>query len=947
MDATHTKSLLYRTKYDFSSDPKDLEYSIAAAKAAVAISAKSRNLRMFALENLSSQLCRRAEAQRSSEDIDAAIVAARNALDVCSEERVQRAEAYANLGARLEMKYTLFGGSENLVAAIGHSRFAVTTLPENHRKRALHLHNLSNGLRLVFEDSGKAEVLDESIRVERNALKIAARDDPEKYIMLYGLSLSLEHRFRKTQNSQDMNEAMSAAEEALAGMPKGSTRYPMCLHNLANVLHDRFMRSKAICDIDRAVKAASDAISSGSSDETGELVYSMTLSASISVARGVIQKCSRSHPKRPHWLSELVLLLDRRFECSGSKEKHEYLDQALQFRKESVATLSEHHPDMAWFLCSLGSLQVKKNELLIDGANQRKPGFLLGAIASFRRGFNQANASPSSKICNGMLAGSCYMALGNWEPASEILSGSVQLLQQVSPLSLDDNDRQHQLRGLTGLSTEACVSYLMLGKVEAAAEILEAGRGIIANISTRQHEDHKALKSASLSLHTQYTELCQSLSLGSSAERDEGLDLVAKRNQDQASLERIEERIRRLPGLEHFNKRLSASQIRRLAERGPLVSYCTTESRAFALIVTTKSISSLPLPDLLWDDVERNTPLVTGDNRLSLRPPSKRSGANKKMRELLAWLWDTAVKPVLDHLGLIRSEGERLHPRLWWVTSGPLGVMPLHAAGKGSKFPQENTYAHVVSSYTATFSALAFARQCQSKVSRAQPKVALVTMPKTAARRDLNTAAEVQAVRDAFSTSGTGLVEMCQPAAADVLHQVRGGSIDVFHFSCHSEPDLNDPSKTSLLFGCDATATSPDRLPIQELRKFNGATDLSSRAPQLAYLSACCTAQQYDLKLLDENVHLAAVFQVMGFPSVIGTLWEADDIAAAFIAKAFYQELFQLRHVGEDNVVIVLREEIIARALYNTTAACRSAKFKRTLGVDDVLLWANFIHFRL
>lgn len=43
---------------------------------------------------------------------------------------------------------------------------------------------------------------------------------------------------------------------------------------------------------------------------------------------------------------------------------------------------------------------------------------------------------------------------------------------------------------------------------------------------------------------------------------------------------------------------------------------------------------------------------------------------------------------------------------------------------------------------------------------------------------------------------------------------------------------------------------------------------------QLAYLSACSTAEDKVMKFTVENIHIAAAFQLPGFPHVIGTLWE-------------------------------------------------------------------------
>ena len=209
-----------------------------------------------------------------------------------------------------------------------------------------------------------------------------------------------------------------------------------------------------------------------------------------------------------------------------------------------------------------------------------------------------------------------------------------------------------------------------------------------------------------------------------------------------------------------------------------------------------------------------------------------------------------------------------------------MGLLPLHAAGKGTKVPSKNVYAHVVSSYVPTFASLAFARQCQAKVDPVSPNMALITMPQTpGGLGELNTEHEAQAIRQVFATASAShkeLLELCLPSANDVLTQVRGSNIDMLHLACHAEPNLDDPSNTALLFGSDPRASAPEQLPVRRLRQLPTTSQVNRRPPRLAYLSACCTAQQYDLRLIDENIHLAAAFQLCGFPAVVGTLWEAD-----------------------------------------------------------------------
>ncbi|MFF0863812.1 CHAT domain-containing protein [Nonomuraea sp. NPDC003560] len=59
---------------------------------------------------------------------------------------------------------------------------------------------------------------------------------------------------------------------------------------------------------------------------------------------------------------------------------------------------------------------------------------------------------------------------------------------------------------------------------------------------------------------------------------------------------------------------------------------------------------------------------------------------------------------------------------------------------------------------------------------------------------------------------------------------------------------------------------------------------------ELAYLSACSTAFS-GIFHANESIHLASVFQMVGFRHVVGSLWPLDDATAAAVAREFYRGL--------------------------------------------------------
>lgn len=112
-----------------------------------------------------------------------------------------------------------------------------------------------------------------------------------------------------------------------------------------------------------------------------------------------------------------------------------------------------------------------------------------------------------------------------------------------------------------------------------------------------------------------------------------------------------------------------------LAEHGPLVSFNVTEYRSDAFLVTKTGISDMPLPKLNFDDLAHNAVQLVGKDRISTGRRSTKPERQKRLQSLLSWLWNVAVEPVLNRLGLLTQPRSLVQlPRIWWVTSGLMGL---------------------------------------------------------------------------------------------------------------------------------------------------------------------------------------------------------------------------------------------------------------------------------
>jgi len=94
-------------------------------------------------------------------------------------------------------------------------------------------------------------------------------------------------------------------------------------------------------------------------------------------------------------------------------------------------------------------------------------------------------------------------------------------------------------------------------------------------------------------------------------------------------------------------------------------------------------------------------------------------------------------------------------------------------------------------------------------------------------------------------------------------------------------------------------------------------------------MSACSTAENSSQDLLAENIHIASAFLLVGFPHVVGTLWEALNFCANDVSQTFYRQLVQIKEESQDIYPYALHEAV---------------KCLRETGSDNVIGWAPFIH---
>jgi CHAT domain-containing protein len=271
---------------------------------------------------------------------------------------------------------------------------------------------------------------------------------------------------------------------------------------------------------------------------------------------------------------------------------------------------------------------------------------------------------------------------------------------------------------------------------------------------------------------------------------------------------------------------------------------------------------------------------------------------------MLTWLWTAVVAPVLAEI--------RPGPghRVWWCPTGPLTLLPLHAAT--SPDGRESAMDRVVSSYTPTVRALAESDGPETRV----PADSILTViqrdtpgmvPLPNAVRERDTLREL---------TGGQLTELDGNRATRAAVAARVADHRVAHFSCHGLQNVRDPSRSGL-------ALHDGFLTVADLRA--GAPALGG---DFAFLSACRTAAG-GVRLLDEALTVAAALHHIGYRRVVGTLWSVPDRRAAEVSVGVYRRIL----VGGR-----LDAGASAEALHETVQSQRRRFPRNPSG------WASFMH---
>lgn len=911
----------YERRYERARDVGDLDAAITCRKAVVGDGLRGGMLARD-LSNLSFAYLERYEATGGSADVHSAIDCAGRALEIAGEDNRDYAELLYKLGLAFRARFNLAGDAADL-------RKYVELTQESRRRASAHyqgiaLVNLAVSYVQRYEYLGDHRDLEASIEVGEEALAHGGLTSQQRGTCVANLSKMYRKRFERYGAQGDLDHAVQLGHRAVRALPDGHPELVSRLEGLANAYSERFERFRDLEDLTTAVELGERALAIAGIRHTERRQIQSNLSgyllqrylgggdpADLDASAGYsLQALGATDEADPQWaqfadaLAGALLHRHRLNARTGEVAGHADLDKAIDLIARAATATG---PDSPFFLMRLQNLAVAYQEEAVDP--ERRAGVvrrLVEAVGTATDTTPTAQASARTNI--GRLA----LQAGMLTEAAAMWRGAVELLPLCAPQGLAWSDQEHQLSHSGGLVGEATATLLAIGDVAGAVELAELGRGILLSNQLSARIDLAELSRSAPDLAEEFKILVAEMDTQSPMDGrlHDLTGAPAPRRPPRHLADRWDQplhRIREFPEFAGFLVPPRIAELQSAAADGAVVLVNVGTLGGDAVVLKPDALLRVRLPELTEADARAHANALAGvefftENRVAQARTTQPAGAT---HDLLAWLWETVTGPVLTALGYdTPPDAGQPTPRVWWVATGVLSLLPLHAAGLPDG---PSALDRVVSSYTPTIRALILGRQRTGTDTRTQ---LTVTMRHTDGLPDLPATAAETAYLLARNPDAVALADG-EASAAAVLDALSGAGW--VHFACHATSHPEKASKSGLHLH--------DRM--LRVPEISGA---GPRGGEFAYLSACSTGQG-SLFQADQAIHLASAFQLAGYRHVVATLWSVNDQVAAMAARRFY------RLLGDSSTA-----DGAAVALHDVTRRLR-ARFPA-----HPELWAPFVH---
>ncbi|CAG9998320.1 unnamed protein product [Clonostachys byssicola] len=883
---------LYCERFDLTEHIDDLNLAIESYRRGMRLMSEDHEHWHWGLLHLGDRLDDRYAIAGSLNDLDQSIALCRMGLDLFGEddEEDDFPICAGYLGERLIRRYERTRSPVDIEETFEISSRALEDAPEGHWSRVMLLKNMVAYFLDRHDRFGNKESLEAGIHYAMQAVALSEGENKEvRPVAIYCLAKALAVRGSYTSSLDDLDNAILYTKEVLRETPETNEYYVEINYSLQRDTLRRFVLTRDVRDLNQAMELGKriEMKADGAKFQAHQYftlagyilaqIHKITgseeiLDQRIDLSRKILDRVvaldDRSYLSRT--LLDLSDALAQRYEL---KDKFEDLEESIEFAKKAVINMEEEGPDRARALLYVG--WGLKSKFLISGIEEHRQ----QSLSHLRSALTHVHSNLSDRIESGTIAMSEYLTMLNWEDAYGISETLMELIPQLIIRSHKNSDKQRVLVRVHGLASEAAALALQVGKPPyIALSHLDQGSGLLAASIYGSEADMNELKLKHPSLaerfrHLQYIskEPTTSDALEDGIpESFSGLHVKRSRYEVGKEFDHLVEEIRQQRGFEGFLLFPNESELKDAAAKGPIVIVNMGSTRSDAILITQDEITFVPLPLVAWDQL----------NEFS-------TGGSKKTEPFLQWCWDCIAEPVLNTLGFKQPPSGKW-PHVWWVLTGRLSNIPIHAAGHHSEGGYNTVIDRVMSSYYTSVRALVYGRK------RPAPTVPgpalLLAMEHTPGYQSLPfTSQEVDVVKKLLDSFSIETIES-GPDKESVMANLP--LCKIFHWAGHGSTSHGDPMESCLILHQHTEKC----LTVANLLE----TNLYSSNPFLAYLSACGTGQLHNQNLGDEGIHLINGFLLSGFRHVIGTLWEVQDEICVDVARMTYEGIRE-NGMADDN----------------------------------------------
>ncbi|KAK6544679.1 hypothetical protein TWF694_001365 [Orbilia ellipsospora] len=849
-------------KFEHTKSPEDLTRAILRAEEMMTITPHTNSDFTFRLHDLFAMKSRKALLVGSAEELYEASFMGEAILSSMGPIEAPKFDKYTK-------RFEETGSFDDFQMAI---KEVEKVMEENHCIGRVNLCNkLADCLMVRFEKSGDVDDMTKAIEsLEKLVAAVGGTSNEIGRELTKKLIALLTTASARTENSGLLQDASDKLEELFEATPRDHPeRLKLHFYYIFD-LFSKLYRAKNVKDLDIVIERCESILVSATPGSTEESLELLTLALSLGLR---------------FWRTRNQDNLEQAIKHYRQVQESDALKPSNKDFTELKSVMAPVSRNLELFKMFQANNIGGPDTTLADIKERYLPHYIQTLDDSFVEAAESTSSPPTSERSKAGRDAVAMAARQMLSDASRSMDFMVDRLPLLAPRQLSQQDQQHNLAQVTEFAVLAASVGLEVGKdAYHAVRLLELGRGVIAGLHFGARSDLANLREQHAGLAAKFERLWNILYSSSSKvttfeSTSTYIQISNERHDANDQLDETIDQIRRLKGFENFLLPPSADELMAAASAGPIIIMINASDRSDALIIERTAIRSIGLPALKSSDIGENVKLIR-----SIRSTSTFSAIDSsRVSRMLEWLWDAAVQPILDNLGFTKTPSkDEEWPRVWWILTGQLSLLPLHAAGYHSPDSNNSALERVISSYSPSVKALLYARQnSRANNSSATSKALLVSMDTTPKNSDLRFAREeVRMLEGILPISKEILERPCRKAILDRLSEC-----EIFHFAGHGESNPVDPSKSALL----VSDWEDNPLTVEHLI----GLDFRAAPPLLAYLAACSTSDVGTEGLENETLHLVSACQLAGFRHVVGSLWEVPDRESVDMATEMYGTIIE------------------------------------------------------